>query len=315
MAEARQAELKANQESAKQERLALDAELKGEAQVNQAERVEREANAKQQREDARAAAVEKAKAAAAERQEMAAKSAEERAVAHAEATAALVKGIVPAHSVSPAPLYVEVGTISGLELYRRVETAPKEEVTPKEAESGHERSSSSPPPHRKEGQRLSLISGKRLSLAAERGDLAAVQAELDSGANVNDPLSNHWTALHRACQRGHLDIVRLISSNGADVHVKTAKSRQTPLHLACQGGHLEIVRELVRKGANVRVSDVNGLTPVATTIATLSGNPRDRQLIVKELLSAGADEDDQHRTFGGTESPMHRPVNELGNIG
>ena len=57
---------------------------------------------------------------------VAAKSAEERAVVHAEATAALVKGIVPSHSVSPSPLYVEVGTISGLELYRRVETAPKE---------------------------------------------------------------------------------------------------------------------------------------------------------------------------------------------
>jgi len=112
-----------------------------------------------------------------------------------------------------------------------------------------------------------------------------------------------------------VDVVRVLLASGADVHIKTAQGRHTPLHLACQIGCLEIVRDLIKRGANVRGADAHGLTPTAVTVAGRSGNPRDRQLIVKELIKAGADGADQHKAFGGTESPMSRPVSALGNIG
>ncbi|MDP7178953.1 MAG: ankyrin repeat domain-containing protein, partial [Verrucomicrobiota bacterium] len=46
--------------------------------------------------------------------------------------------------------------------------------------------------------------------AAEEGDLAGVQAELDKGANVNAKNQNGATPLHRAAWFGHKEIVQLL---------------------------------------------------------------------------------------------------------
>ena len=58
--------------------------------------------------------------------------------------------------------------------------------------------------------------------AAEKGDLAGVQAELDKGVDVDEG-DDSWpemTPLHYAVGEGHTEVVELLIANGADVNAK-----------------------------------------------------------------------------------------------
>ena len=113
---------------------------------------------------------------------------------------------------------------------------------------------------------MPLRDGRALRLAAERGDLAKVDAEIKSGANPNDVGSGSWTALHRATQRGHVDIVRALIAAGADVHAKTQRGLYTPLHVACREGCVDLVRDLLLRGSNPRAMDASGMSCISLTL-------------------------------------------------
>ncbi len=66
--------------------------------------------------------------------------------------------------------------------------------------------------------------------AVNRGDLAAVQSELDKGANVNAKMWRR-TPLHSATAGGHTEIAELLIDNGADLNVQDGFGR-TPLNAA-----------------------------------------------------------------------------------
>ncbi len=51
-----------------------------------------------------------------------------------------------------------------------------------------------------------------------------------------------------AAAAGHLEIVRLLIQNSANVN-STTKTNSTPLRAACFDGHFEIVQFLVQNGA------------------------------------------------------------------
>ena len=57
-----------------------------------------------------------------------------------------------------------------------------------------------------------------LIYAAQSGDIGLVKEWVKSGQSLEicDPL--HWTALMRACNGGHADIVKLLISQGMDVN-------------------------------------------------------------------------------------------------
>ncbi|WP_258122289.1 ankyrin repeat domain-containing protein [Mesorhizobium onobrychidis] len=130
--------------------------------------------------------------------------------------------------------------------------------------------------------------------AAKKGDMAAITAALDAGANVNDP-DGFATPLYYAVSRQHLDAAKLLIDRGADVNagskiggpplkVAVAKNKlelitlllahgadpnsavgdQTVLHEAVRHGCLDCVKALVEAGAdvNARTADSFARTPL-----------------------------------------------------
>jgi ankyrin repeat protein len=120
--------------------------------------------------------------------------------------------------------------------------------------------------------------------AAENGDLAGVQAELDKGANVNAKNQNGATPLHRAAWFGHKEIVELLIAKGADVNAKDDSQSShyvgTPLNCAAWEGHKEIAELLIDNGADVNAKSENGVTPLHSAAT---------KEIAELLIAAGAD--------------------------
>ena len=107
--------------------------------------------------------------------------------------------------------------------------------------------------------------------AADAGDLAGVQAELDKGVNVNAKEDDYgWTPLHNAADYGHKEIAELLIANGADVNAKGMAgftplhlaAKEHPLHLAAKEGLKETIELLIAKGADVNAKDDYGTTPL-----------------------------------------------------
>jgi cytohesin len=110
--------------------------------------------------------------------------------------------------------------------------------------------------------------------AARNGDLAAVQAELDKGVDVDEG-DDSWpemTPLHYAADEGHTEVVELLIANGADVNAKDEEG-WTPFHLAAYWGGKDIVELLIAAGADVNAKNNWIGTPL--DIATHPENPID----------------------------------------
>lgn len=96
-----------------------------------------------------------------------------------------------------------------------------------------------------------LLTGCALGLlhTVEQGEVGAVAARLDAGADVNAKLPILGThPLIAAAARGHLDTVRLLLERGADVNAADLTG-WTPLHAAAYSGNPEIIKLLLERGA------------------------------------------------------------------
>lgn len=67
------------------------------------------------------------------------------------------------------------------------------------------------------------------------------------------------TPLMRAAAIGHLEVVRQLLQEGADVNFRGPRG-STALMFAAGGGHLEIVQVLVENGADVLLKEDGGWT-------------------------------------------------------
>ena len=103
----------------------------------------------------------------------------------------------------------------------------------------------------------------RLREAVERGDGDAVQQELDAGVPVDAAGRTRWTPLHRAVDRGHVHIVRMLCAANANPNVRTETGGDTPMHIAASKGDTASVSELLRVGADPRLKAKNGERPRA----------------------------------------------------
>ncbi|KAJ7832151.1 ankyrin repeat-containing domain protein [Mycena olivaceomarginata] len=88
-----------------------------------------------------------------------------------------------------------------------------------------------------------------LTLAAEQGHLDIVRLLVKNGANLNLQ-GNRGTALSAASGRGHVEIVHLLLDHGADINLQGEFG--TPLEAASSKSRTDIVRFLLKHGADVK---------------------------------------------------------------
>ena len=76
--------------------------------------------------------------------------------------------------------------------------------------------------------------------AAEQGDIAEIDALLQSGADVNAALSGDGSPLIAAARNGRVDVVRHLLDRGADVNM-AVPGDGSPLIEAARRGATEVV--------------------------------------------------------------------------
>jgi ankyrin repeat protein len=110
------------------------------------------------------------------------------------------------------------------------------------------------------------------------------------------------TALHHAVRQGNMDAVVALLDGGADINQPTAGDGTTPLLHAAINGQFDVAMKLVERGANVNLLSTAGTSPLYATI-NAAWLPRSRfpqpQAVqnqktthielMKALLKAGAD--------------------------
>lgn len=139
---------------------------------------------------------------------------------------------------------------------------------------------------------MACVEGNAARLRELISPLAGLQD--DTGWTDQDELLqfNGWpdetTLLKAASGQGHLDVVKLLVScgadpndNGSDVTDDNDSTCKVPLHLAAQCGHVDVVRWLVREGgADVRQCDRNGCN--SYHLGCVQGHTDVVQFLVKE---------------------------------
>ena len=81
--------------------------------------------------------------------------------------------------------------------------------------------------------------------------------------DVNAKVRNSYTALHKACEKGHFEIVKILT-NHPQCNIEAEDNfNDRPLHKACEFGNVDIVRHLViDKHCDVNAKGRNGYIPL-----------------------------------------------------
>ena len=121
-----------------------------------------------------------------------------------------------------------------------------------------------------------------LIAAATRGDVAAVEALLANGAEVNAKSKDDKTALMAASMHGHYEVVQALLGRGAEANARLHNGT-TALMMASFNGYREVVQALLDKGA-----EVNAKTSIGVTALMLASQNGHRE-VVQALLDKGAE--------------------------
>ncbi|KAF1336519.1 Wd repeat-containing protein 1-b, partial [Globisporangium splendens] len=122
---------------------------------------------------------------------------------------------------------------------------------------------------------------KALTIAAMQGRLGHVLHWIEHAeCDVNSVDEMGTTALHRAAQEGHIEIIRYLLHQGTNLHDRVLdESKDTALHIAVKKGHTAVVMCLLEAGAAIEARNAANDTPLLAAI-------RSNHLHVVEVLIA-----------------------------
>lgn len=123
----------------------------------------------------------------------------------------------------------------------------------------------------------------RLYLAAKNGDLEAVEAAVEAGAelDVQHPEFGQ-TPLIIACMNGHIEVAHFLLESEAELEFRN-KFGWTALLASSSKGNLMVSGYLVSRGADVRAADHQGRTPLHNAVKCGCGQ------LIKGMIEEKAD--------------------------
>ncbi|KAL5007075.1 hypothetical protein ScPMuIL_015881 [Solemya velum] len=126
---------------------------------------------------------------------------------------------------------------------------------------------------------------KRILWAAENNHLEIATSMLkDQPDLVNVRDDDKYSPLHRACYNGHIDMVRMLLSRGADIQARTIDGWQ-PLHSAARWNQASVVSLLLHNGAEVNVQTQGG----QTALHLAASEPDSRETLETLLMNCYID--------------------------
>lgn len=119
-----------------------------------------------------------------------------------------------------------------------------------------------------------------LRRAVERGDLSALHAALEHGADIEeaDMHGDRGLPLRVACFKGYATIVEELIKRGANVNAPNAQGPGGPLRMAAKGQHRDIVDLLIAHGAEI---------PPDLTLPTAEQHGERRKRVDRRKRNAG----------------------------
>jgi ankyrin repeat protein len=115
---------------------------------------------------------------------------------------------------------------------------------------------------------------------------------IESGSDVNSQNKDGFTPLCSACRMGHLEIIRSLLQNGAEINLTDFQIGLSPLYIAVLYGHLDIVKLMLSEGAKTNIGKgvlgKSGLTALHYA-AFLPDNLENVVVIIECLIKSGAD--------------------------
>ena len=111
---------------------------------------------------------------------------------------------------------------------------------------------------------------------------------IDAISSVCDAIVHvSFMALHAACASGNIKKVKALLKEDPDDANKLDDEGITPLVRACEGGHIDVVRFLMMSNADVDTSCADGRTPSSTVSATAAKGNSNAKAILKILKDKG----------------------------
>ncbi|MDZ7778805.1 MAG: ankyrin repeat domain-containing protein [Gemmatimonadota bacterium] len=130
--------------------------------------------------------------------------------------------------------------------------------------------------------------------AAQRGDVEAVVALLEQGADVNAAQGDGMTALHWAARKGNAELAEVLLYAGASTEATTRLGGYTALHLASRSRNERTVETLLEHGADAGNPTATGAR--ALHLAAEAGD----STTVSVLLENGAEVDAREDVYDQT---------------
>lgn len=93
-----------------------------------------------------------------------------------------------------------------------------------------------------------MIEANKIEYWSGVGDAKRVLEAIEKGYNVNQPSEGGYTALHAAAENNHVEVIRLLVSNGADINARVVTG-MTPLDMAIEAECHEAVNLLLELGS------------------------------------------------------------------